>query len=90
MKQAERIRGTVGRALVLLAALLGLMPAAGRAQELRAGYAKVDVTPSEPVFLGGYNLRNAPSDGVHEGDRLYARALVFDSRACAWPLSKRT
>jgi hypothetical protein len=78
MKQAKWIGGTVGAALVMLAALLALIPAAGRAQELRAGYAKVDVTPSQPVFLGGYNLRNAPSEGVHEGDRLYARALVFE------------
>jgi hypothetical protein len=29
--------------------------------------------------MGGYDLRNAPSDGVHGNDRLYARALVFES-----------
>jgi hypothetical protein len=48
------------------------------AQSLRAGYAKVDITPTEPVFLGGYNLRNAPSEGIHGHDKLYVRALVFD------------
>jgi hypothetical protein len=48
------------------------------AQSLRAGYAKVDITPTESVFMGGYNLRNAPSEGIHGNDKLYVRALVFD------------
>ncbi len=48
-------------------------------QDLRAGYAKVDVTPTGPVELGGYNLRGAPSDGIHGNDRLYARCLVFEA-----------
>lgn len=48
------------------------------AQSLRAGYAKVDITPAEPVFMGGYDLRNAPSEGIHGNDRLFVRALVFD------------
>jgi hypothetical protein len=45
---------------------------------LRAGLAKVDITPSGPVWLGGYQLRNAPSDGVYPGEKLYVRTLVFD------------
>ncbi|HET7212506.1 MAG TPA: neutral/alkaline non-lysosomal ceramidase N-terminal domain-containing protein, partial [Terriglobia bacterium] len=53
--------------------------AAGRAQDLRAGYAKVDVTPTGPVMMGGYDLRGAPSDGVYANDHLYARALVFEA-----------
>lgn len=48
---------------------------------LRAGFAKVDVTPTEPVVMAGYDLREAPSEGVHEGDRLFVRALVFDDGA---------
>ncbi len=48
------------------------------AQEFKAGYAKADITPTEPVYMGGYDLRGAPSDGVHGSDRLYARALVFE------------
>ncbi len=48
------------------------------AQELRAGYAKLDVTPGGPVNLGGYSLRMAPSDGIHGQDKLFARSLVFD------------
>ncbi len=61
---------------IVLALLLLAFPLQG--QTLRAGYAKVDITPTEPVFMGGYDLRNSPSDGVHGNDRLYVRALVFD------------
>ena len=50
------------------------------AQDLRAGYAKTDITPAEPVRMGGYDLRNAPSEGVHGNDKLYVRALIFDAR----------
>jgi len=53
----------------------GMAPAQG----LRAGYARADITPTEPVYMGGYNLRNAPSDGVHGNDKLYVRALVFEA-----------
>jgi neutral ceramidase len=52
---------------------------AGRAQELRAGYAKADITPAGPVMMGGYDLRGSPSDGIHGNDRLYARALVLEA-----------
>ncbi len=48
------------------------------AGEVRAGYAKIDVTPREPVQLGGYDLRGAPSNGVHGSDRLFVRSLIFD------------
>jgi neutral ceramidase len=50
-----------------------------QAQGLRAGYARADITPTEPVYMGGYSLRNAPSDGVHGHDKLYVRALVFEA-----------
>lgn len=48
--------------------------AAGAA--FRAGIAKVDITPSQPVTLGGYALRTGPSKGVF--GPIYTRALVFD------------
>ena len=66
----------------LLLGLFGiLIPAAitVHAQGLRAGYGKADITPNEPVRLGGYNMRNAPSDGVWGHEHLYARALVFEA-----------
>jgi hypothetical protein len=43
---------------------------------LRAGTAKVDITPSTPVILYGYESRKDPSRGVH--DPLYARVVVFE------------
>jgi hypothetical protein len=48
---------------------------------IRAGYAKVDVTPQGPIDLGGYDLRGAPSDGIHGHDKLYARCLALDDGA---------
>ncbi|MGH7972786.1 MAG: neutral/alkaline non-lysosomal ceramidase N-terminal domain-containing protein [Limisphaerales bacterium] len=47
------------------------------AGELRAGLAKTDITPTQPVKMAGYESRKDPSKGVH--DPLSARALVFES-----------
>jgi len=52
---------------------------AGKAGELRAGIAKVDITPDIPVMLYGYASRKTPSEGIH--DHLYARAVVFENGA---------
>jgi neutral ceramidase len=46
---------------------------------LRAGLAKVEITPSKPVTLGGYALRTGPSKGVF--GPIYTRVLVFDDGA---------
>ena len=48
------------------------------AGQIKAGYAKTDVTPHEPVFMAGYDMRGTPSDGVHGNDKLNVRCLVFD------------
>ncbi len=63
----------------LLGIMIMLFSIPAPAQALRAGYAKVDITPSGPVFMGGYDMRNAPSDGIHGNDKLYVRALVLES-----------
>ncbi len=47
------------------------------ADPIQAGFAKTDITPHEALFLGGYDLRNAPFDGVHGNDKLYVRCLAF-------------
>lgn len=49
--------------------------------QLNAGFAKTDITPDEPVRLGGYELRKSLSDGVYPGEKLYLRALVLESGA---------
>ncbi len=57
--------------------LMSVGPAAFAGQ-IKAGYAKTDVTPHEPVFMAGYNMRGTPSDGVHGNDKLNVRCLAFD------------
>ncbi len=45
---------------------------------LKAGISKVDLTPTENLYMGGYDDsgRPGPSDGVY--GKIYIRALVFD------------
>ncbi|MDE3166017.1 MAG: neutral/alkaline non-lysosomal ceramidase N-terminal domain-containing protein [Acidobacteriota bacterium] len=43
---------------------------------LRAGAARVDITPEGPIWMSGYASRNHPSEGVRQ--RLYTRALAID------------
>jgi hypothetical protein len=43
---------------------------------LRAGAARIDVTPAQPVTLAGYGSRTGLSQGVH--DPISARALAFE------------
>jgi neutral ceramidase len=75
-------------AVLLSSALipLGTLPAAGVAAslpgpvsgDLRAGAARVDITPEGPVALDGYlNPESRLSEGVH--DRLCARAVALSS-----------
>ena len=62
-------------ACAFLVALLGVtVPAAGGS--LRAGVAKVDITPPAGLFMWGYALRKSPATGVL--DPLEARVLVLD------------
>jgi hypothetical protein len=58
-------------ALLLLAAAL---PVWGGG--LRAGVARVDITPEGPIWMSGYASRNHPSEGVRQ--HLYTRALAID------------
>ncbi|MBI3418495.1 MAG: neutral/alkaline non-lysosomal ceramidase N-terminal domain-containing protein [Verrucomicrobia bacterium] len=44
-------------------------------EALRAGASRIDITPTLPVMLDGYESRNHLSEGVH--DPLSARALAF-------------
>ncbi len=44
---------------------------------LRAGIARIDITPESPVMLYGYASRKTPSVGIH--DHLYARAVAFEN-----------
>jgi hypothetical protein len=44
---------------------------------LRAGVARIDITPAKPVKMSGYGSRRDVSTGVH--DPLYARIVAFES-----------
>jgi neutral ceramidase len=51
----------------------------GRADEFRAGTARVDITPELPFWLTGYASRNAPATNITH--RLSARALALTDSA---------
>lgn len=64
------------RATVLLLALL--LPASPSAAELRAGIARVEITPSTFMPMYGYaNRKCGPANGTH--DPLFAKVLVLDA-----------
>ena len=65
--------------VLMISFLCGVFPshAAARAGTLRAGIAKIDITPDKPVKMSGYGARKALSDGVH--DPLSARIIVFEN-----------
>lgn len=60
---------------------LFLLGQTGKSEErpgtLRAGIAKIDITPDNPVMLYGYASRKTPSEGIL--DPLSARAVVFEN-----------
>ena len=48
---------------------------------LMAGAAKTDITPTESLYMGGYDesMRDVPSEGAYH--KIYIRAVVFDDGA---------
>jgi neutral ceramidase len=64
------------RFLCALSLLLTALRLVSAENSLRAGASQVDITPSMPVRLAGYESRKDPSQGVH--DPLSARALAFE------------
>src|SRR6266536_627815 len=61
------------KTLLLLALAALPLSAAG----LRAGVARVDITPRGPIWMSGYASRNHPSEGVRQP--LWARALAIET-----------
>jgi len=59
-----------------LSVFLPLALVAGENDGLRAGAAKVDITPTQPCLMSGYAARTNLSTGVH--DPLSARAVAFE------------
>ena len=52
-----------------------LQSKAAHSASIQFGFARVDVTPTEPVRLSGYGDRSKPLEGVDE--KLYARAMAL-------------
>lgn len=67
---AKFLKGFAGGALVISHL------AQGQEAGLRAGAAKVDITPAQPCLLSGYASRTNLSTGVH--DPLSARVVAFE------------
>lgn len=72
---AEAVVRLILRQAVGATLLFCLWPMAAGGSDLRAGVARVEITPVEPAYMAGYSGRTSPSAGVH--DPLYARVLVL-------------
>lgn len=70
---------TVGFLIMLGILLPGITPAApGKPGSLRAGVARIVITPSLPMWLTGYAGRDNPANGIiHD---LWAKALALEER----------
>ncbi|MHC4642260.1 MAG: neutral/alkaline non-lysosomal ceramidase N-terminal domain-containing protein [Planctomycetota bacterium] len=73
MKKNFSMKITLLLSVILLSGLISC-PVCQAA--IKAGCAKVDITPPAGVWLSGYSSRNKPSEGI--SDKLYAKALVLD------------
>jgi hypothetical protein len=74
-KANQCIRQTVTACLGALCLSLPQPASAAPENVLRAGAARMDITPTQPVTLAGYASRTNVSRGVH--DPLSARAIAF-------------
>lgn len=70
------VLGALPYVIVGLSLAVASSRALGQGGTLRAGSARVDITPTAPVALAGYASRNELSKGVH--DPLSARVLAFE------------
>jgi neutral ceramidase len=66
----------LGPLLCVACLLLITRPAVAENKEIRAGASRIDITPTLPVTLAGYESRKELSRGVH--DPLSARALAIE------------
>ena len=71
-------RCVLGAVSYVILGLVLLLPSRAHAQgdTLRAGSARVDITPKVPIALAGYAGRKGLSQGVH--DPLFARIVAFE------------
>src|ERR1035437_6425038 len=72
-QSSGRRRGRTMKSIFLLALIAAPLGAAG----MRAGVARVDITPRGPIWMSGYASRNHASEGVRQ--TLWARALAIEA-----------
>jgi len=70
-------RSKVNVALICILIMASSVLSEAQAGSLRAGAAKIDITPQKPVKMSGYSGRKGLSQGVH--DPLSARVVAFAS-----------
>ena len=72
-------RRTILAVIVLISLLFTTSPVQSEEGKdvLRAGAAKIDITPEKPVKMAGYGSRKGLSEGVH--DPLSARVVIFEN-----------
>jgi hypothetical protein len=63
-------------ALALASVGLAVFQTPTSASPLQVGVAKIDITPTQPVTMSGYDSRKGLSQGVH--DPLFARVTAFE------------
>jgi neutral ceramidase len=68
---------SLGLAAALVLAGAAVLAAAPK-PDFRAGVAKLEITPKEPVWMSGYAARTKPSDGALHP--LWAKALALEDR----------
>jgi hypothetical protein len=76
--------------LALLFTVLVSVSAAAHAQEFKAGVGRADISPTEPVWLGGYEGRRSPSTGVEQAINVKALALQDSTGATTLILTADT
>lgn len=64
--------------LMLIVGLCWVSTEAAEESDWRVGVARHEITPSEPIWMGGYASRKRPSEGVLQP--LWAKALVLEDR----------
>lgn len=65
------------KAMMGAPALVGLSARGQSAPVWKAGVAKADITPSEPIWMAGYGNRTRPSEGVLQN--IFVKCVAFQS-----------
>src|SRR5262245_45840176 len=67
------------RTIVLILILAGTFVGGATAQTWKAGAAKVNITPEQPMWMAGYAARTKPAEG--RATDLWAKALALEDTA---------